>query len=373
MSKKKYKNKKAKEQGRRVPISLKLNKKKVDKIYQLEKKYWDEIRKRRSYLSGVAPEINDNLEPFFPSNVSSRIYACIDGVVLLRYTISNQPSKFEILYFDETLEKFLKHFPVPTRSGEMNLSSFVGLGPGSEVKIISSVFNDVIIEWLWVTSFLYGDDRKLAEIEEALTDFKIYTAGLSIDPDFKPGESMTEEKEVSARKYEDVINQFEYLLDNATKEEAVQQFLKEYPLLIRPYMYAYPKHKLGEDFVTDFILLNMLDQGPKYTLVEIEKPSMRILTEGNEFTAEFRHAEKQILDWSIWLEQNQDYIQRKLERFESPAYLIIGGRSKYMTEEEKRYIRAWNRGQKNTEFLSYDDLLVQARELLESLRKYIAV
>ena len=373
MSKKKSGNKKAKEQGQRVPLSLKLNKKKVDKIYQLEKKYWDEIRKRRSYLHEIAPEINNNLEPFFPSNVSSRIYACIDGVVLLRYTLSNQPSKFEILYFDETLGKFLKHFPVPTPSGEINLSSFVGIGPGSDVKIISSVFNDVIIEWLWVNSFFYSDDRKLAKIEEALTDFRIYTTGLSIDPDFKSGKSMTEEKEASAGKYEDVINQFEDLLDDATKEEEVQQFLKEYPFLIRQSMYVYPKQKLGEDFVTDFILVNMLDQGPKYTLVEIERPSMRILTEGNEFTAEFKHAEKQILDWIIWLEQNQDYIQRRLERFESPSYLIIGGRSKDMTEEEKRYIRAWNRSQKNTEFLSYDDLLVQARELLASLRKYIAV
>ena len=102
-------------------------------------------------------------------------------------------------------------------------------------------------------------------------------------------------------------------------------------------MYAYPKQKLGEDFVTDFILVNMLDQGPKYTLVEIEKPSMRILTEGNEFTAEFKHTEKQVLDWGIWLEQNQDYIQRRLELFESPAYLIIGGRSKDMSEEDVQH------------------------------------
>lgn len=92
MSKKKIKRKRASGQKQKIPPALKVYRKKIDKIRQLEEKYWSEIRKRRYYLSETAPDINDNLEAFFPSNISSRIYASIDGVVLLRYVISNLPS-----------------------------------------------------------------------------------------------------------------------------------------------------------------------------------------------------------------------------------------------------------------------------------------
>ena len=369
MSKKKGKKKRFGGQDQKIPPVLKVYKKKINKIYQLEKEYWDEIQKRRSYLSETAPDINHNLEAFFPSNVSSRIYNCGDGVVLLRYAISNLPNKFDILYCDETLEHFLDHLPVPTLSGDINLSPFIRLGPGSDLKIINSTFNDVIIEWLWVNSFLYSDEEKLAQIEEALTDFKMYLIGLAIDPAIRPLESKNKDTENILGKLEDIVDHFGELLGNVTKEEEIQEFLKEYTILMQPYTEKIPKQKLGQDWVTDFVLVNMLDQGPKYTFVEIEKPSMGILTRGREFMAEFKHAEKQILDWDIWLQDNQDYIQRKLKGFESPTYLIIGGRSKDMGEEEKRYIRAWNRSQKNTRFLTYDDLLEGAKELLLTLRR----
>ena len=262
------------------------------------------------------------------------------------------------------------HLPIPILSGELNLSPFIRLCPGSDMKIINSTFNDVIIEWLWVNSFLYSDDRKLAQIEEALTDFKMYIIGLTIDPNIRPLESKSKDAENILKKLEDIIiDQLGELLENATNEEEIQKFLKEHTILIQPYTEKIPKQKLGEDWITDFVLVNMLDQGLKYTFVEIEKPNMRILTKGGEFTAEFKHAEKQILDWDIWLQDNQDYIQRKLKDFESPAYLIIGGRSKNIGEEQKRYIRAWNRSQKNTTFLTYDDLLEKAKELLGTLRK----
>jgi hypothetical protein len=355
----------------KIHPKFKIYKKKIDRIYNLEKKYWDEIRKRRSYLNETAPEINDNLEPFFPSNISSRIYACIDGVVLLRSAISGQISEFEIFYINEKLEEFFDHLPIPTQSGDINLSQFIRVGSGTELRIINSVFNNAIIERLWIDSFLYGDEEKLAKIEEALTDFKFYLNGLTIDASIKPLENKNKDAENIFQKLEDLIKQFEEALEKATKEEDIQKFFKENPIFIKQHSNIIPKQKLGEEWITDFVLVNMLDQGPKYTLVEIEMPSMKILTEGKEFTSEFRHAQKQILDWDIWLQSNQDYIQRKLSGFESPNYLIIGGRSKNLGDDEKKYIRAWNRSQKNTTFLTYDDVLEQTKELLISLKRHI--
>ena len=52
-------------QKQRIPPKVRLYKKKIDKLSQLEKRYWDEIRNRRSYLNEISPEIDDNLEAFF--------------------------------------------------------------------------------------------------------------------------------------------------------------------------------------------------------------------------------------------------------------------------------------------------------------------
>lgn len=357
-------------QKQRIHPKLRLYKKKIDRISQLEKRYWDEIRNRRSYLNEISPEINDNLEAFFPSNISSRIYACIDGVVLLRYAISSLKSEFEIRYFNEKLEKLLDHLPAPTQLGDINFSQFIRVGSGAEIRIFNSVFNDIIIEFLWINSFLYEDEIKLARIEEALIDFKLYLTGITIDSSIKPLQNKDRDTKNILHKIENLIRDFEEILENATKEEEIQEFLKENTILIKQHSKKIPKQKLGEEWITDFVLVNMLDQGPKYTLVEIEKPSMKILTKGNEFTAEFKHAEKQILDWDIWLQSNQDYIQRKLNGFESPNYLIIGGRSKNLDDKQKRYIRAWNRSQSNTTFSTYDDLIRQTNELLKTLREF---
>ncbi len=57
-----------------------------------------------------------------------------------------------------------------------------------------------------------------------------------------------------------------------------------------------PKQKLGEDFVTDFVILNILDQGPVYTLVELEKSSHPILTQDNVLTSNVNHAVRQTRD-----------------------------------------------------------------------------
>lgn len=355
--------------GHKVPVLFKLFKDKIATVRKLEKKYWEGIANERKYLISVSPETNQKLESFFPSNISSRIYACLDGIFLMRYVIPEQSTKFEIHYFNGTMDDFSNHLIVPTRHGDVVLP-LIKIGIGSDVRFTDCEFNGILIDWLWIISFFYGDEPKLLKIEEALTDFKLYLLGLNIIPKFEPLQNRADESENIIREFENTIGEFEKLLEDTTKEEVIQQYLNEHTFIIKPYSENISKQKLGEDWITDFVLVNMLDQGPKYTFVEIEKPSMPILTKGNEFTKEFKHAERQILDWDIWLQDNQDYLQRKLTKFESPNYLIIGGRSKNIDEVGKRYIRAWNRSQKNTIFWTYDDLLEKNKELLNSLKTH---
>jgi hypothetical protein len=187
------------------------------------------------------------------------------------------------------------------------------------------------------------------------------------DSHFKAGITKREDKENIIQVLKEKLQEFELLLEKAEVEEDIQKFLNENPLLIQPHSKKIPKQKLGEDWVTDFVLINILDQGHKYTFIEIEKSDMPILTKNNEFPSKFKHAEKQILDWDNWLQNHLNYIKSKLKGFEyPPEYLIIGGRSKNMTENKKQYIKAFNRKNDIT-FLTYDDVLKRAEEFIKNL------
>ena len=83
---------------------------------------------------------------------------------------------------------------------------------------------------------------------------------------------------------------------------------------------------------------------------------------------QYNHNDPYAHEIIIWLKENQDYLSRKLEEFTFPNYIIIGGRTIYMDQQQKEKIRAWNYLHHNTEFLSYDDLMKKASELLENLK-----
>ncbi len=177
-------------------------------------------------------------------------------------------------------------------------------------------------------------------------------------------------KYFKVNRIESIINQFTILLEKSSKEEEIQKFLEKYPILINQYSKVYPKFKLGENYITDFVIKNILDQGIHYTLVEIEKSNMRVLNKDRTFTSDFNKAYKQVLDWKVWLQKNQVYIQGKLEGFESPSFIIIGGRSEGISEKGKENIRAWNRSQNNIKFYTYDDILKRVEEYLNNIKQY---
>ena len=80
------------------------------------------------------------------------------------------------------------------------------------------------------------------------------------------------------------------------------------------------------------------------------------------------HALKQTRDWDVWLEDNKAYLQGKLPGFETPTYMVVIGRGHELDETQKKYLRSYNREWKNTELLTYDDVLVRYRSMIEQLK-----
>ena len=212
----------------------------------------------------------------------------------------------------------------------------------------------------------YGDPTNTPSVERAVLDFQLALLGLQTRPsaDANP-QSATGAHTILVLKQ--LADNFESLIAAGTKEEELQVFLKANPFILHPSAECIPKKKLGEDFVTDFVLVATTTQGPTYILVELERASHQILTKDLVLSGPVNHAIKQTRDWDVWLEKNKAYIQNKLPGFETPSYLVVIGRGNALTVEESAYLRSYNREWKNTSLLTYDDVLARFRSTIINL------
>ncbi|WP_066839547.1 Shedu anti-phage system protein SduA domain-containing protein [Rufibacter ruber] len=336
-----------------------IHKKKIDDIKKLETRFWLDTEKGVDKLLHVLPELEDKIEIEYPENISSRIFGCIDGVILIRYKDYKEKNNVEVMFFNITVNDLLKSLAIPIENGEViiDMSMFREWN-----KIYNSTINGVKFEFLEIGDFKYENISQ--KWEDTLTDFKMFLLGNNLNFTSKTSGNPTKDliKELKQKALD-----FLSLLNNASAEEEIQKFLKNNPFLLQPYSQVIPKQKLGEDFITDFVLVNILDQGYTYTFVEIEKASMPIFTKNSEFSSEFKHAEKQTFDWDIWLERNKSYLEKKLIGLETPKFLIIAGRSTNLNDNQKALLRAWNRRNSTADFYTYDDLLTKTNELIKNL------
>jgi hypothetical protein len=174
-------------------------------------------------------------------------------------------------------------------------------------------------------------------------------------------------------KLEALASEFEELLEDEIREEDLQRFLKDNSFVLHQSAEGIPKQKLGEDFVTDFVLVATTTQGPNYFLVELERADYSVLTKDLSLASPVTQAIKQTRDWDVWLEKSKAYIQNKLPGFETPHYIVVIGRSNNFDDSQRSYMRSYNREWKNLELLTYDDVLYRFRATIEKLKSTVAV
>ncbi len=127
-------------------------------------------------------------------------------------------------------------------------------------------------------------------------------------------------------------------MNTSGKEEEVHQFLKNASVILGVTSKIEPisKFKLGDDYVTDFVI-NEIPDG--YVFIEIERPNMKLFkkTTPPERTQEFNHAIQQIENWKAWIRENYSYISKKLEGLSpNPVCWLIAGRRTHLSKEEQR-------------------------------------
>jgi hypothetical protein len=163
------------------------------------------------------------------------------------------------------------------------------------------------------------------------------------------------------------LESFEALIgEDGRPEEDYQKFLSANLVLLDPIaLEVVPKHRLGDDYVTDFVIRKANDE---YLVVEIERPNTLTFTGSDDFAAPFTHAYGQILDFQDWVESNISYAQKKLPAISSPFGLLVIGRRRDLTAHQRSKLARFNINNRGRVVaLCYDDLLDAGWRLYKNL------
>ena len=345
----------------------KLIKRKAQLVLAAERQYWakhDALVRKFDQNAAIA-----DVTPIESRRLVSRVFGFRDACVLVRF--QQLPNcDFQVIDFDAPSKDWAQFVTVPVEHNGEAVELAVGSVLGGGVFIDCAFgFGDsepIKIPYLQIVQCEYGDNP---DLEDAIHDLSVTIAGASA------GLQQANQEDV-IRLHTDLLAEFNRLLDETasdnSKEEVLQVFLKQNPILLMPNGRIIPKQKLGEDFCTDFVLIDMLDQGPKYTLVEIEKSSHAVFTKSGELRSEVQHAIHQTLQWDVWLQKHSPYLREKLPDFETPKYMVVIGRSTNFTDSNRDFMRAYNRRLNNTEFVTYDDVAKRFADRIEAMRSHFA-
>jgi hypothetical protein len=166
------------------------------------------------------------------------------------------------------------------------------------------------------------------------------------------------------------VDSLQKALDNATREEDMQLFLQRNPQLLIQHLggghgrWVIPKKKLGDQFITDFVIGQRSSIGFEWQAVELESPLKSLFNKNGDPSQHLNHAIRQIRDWRSWLSHNQNYASKSIIEHglgltditaDIPGLIIIGRRSENLLKNNLR--RRQMMIESNIEIRTYDYLV----------------
>jgi hypothetical protein len=171
-----------------------------------------------------------------------------------------------------------------------------------------------------------------------------------------------------------LFEQFENTLNEAQDERPLQAFLTEHPYLLALAFpvhccWLFPKPRLGGGMhIPDFALCDKNSLGYKWTLIELESPTMVATNKDESISKDCHHAVQQILDYRRWVRDNALFEEKqgfKGLNTDCDGYVVIGRRNNGRTEVEQQRLADFRR--QHIEIASYDRLLWMAKEHLNAI------
>jgi len=353
---------------------LKSFRNKTDSIAEYMKLYQHSLRA----LSRAVPDtLRDPAKSSIATIGKSEIWPCTDGAVVLIYESESKNIEIDVkdpistnindflrtgsatAFYSENGAKAKQRFSISISDASKAIIHFGDNSIRSKYGVFKTKYKrGSIIGWE-------------AELENpdgaAFEDFQFVYTTRNIAGEDLIELSEQEKVDLTRTKADELISQFLELLETAKKEEELQNFLKKHPEFLYPdYIKCYPKFKLGEDYITDYVLLVQSPQGLEYVFVEIEHSNKDIFTKSGQFSSEFTQAKDQLLDWDNWLTKNHAYVSRKLPEFYKPHSHLVIGRDKNLTVEQKEKIQSEFTAT-SRRFSTYDDLASRFKKIVDRL------
>jgi hypothetical protein len=168
---------------------------------------------------------------------------------------------------------------------------------------------------------------------------------------------------------QDIIGAYEQLIETATDEEVVQKFLEEHAVF---WAFLSPDRILHKPAVltkkkADFGILTK--QGILY-LVELEKPTTRLINHDGAISAEIQRGANQIRDWELVVGDHRLALLAELGLKENQVhdirYLLIGGLARHASVTGLTKLRRAPFG-RSTDFYCFDELASSLRTIVRKV------
>lgn len=266
------------------------------------------------------------------------------------WTMTKQWSDDEEVAFDETFAVGMVATPEPVDMMMLGIQGSVVSGELSPWHLVRSVSN--------VDQQTFSLEKAKAEAKDIALYFTTqHLLGMDASNDASSPTAV-------AARIRELADDFEAILESATREEDIQRFLTANPALIdMRAIEIKPKVRLGDDFVTDYVVRL---PGDEYVFIEIEAAKRLLYTLKNDPTAEMTHAIKQVEDWLEWSYENKSYLAKKLPGLHDPQGVVIMGRRETLTEGALQSLRRRNR-LNAIKVRTFDDLVDIARATAENI------
>ncbi len=323
----------------------------------------------RTLLSTLPIGFTPTQPPEIVSIGRADIWPCSDGAVVLFYTDPNRhigidskaPLSHGMNDFLLNSAEAAAHYNVNGTKPPLRASIRVDDASSRTMICMAApqiTEGESIFRTRYQKLFVIGWNADLPPPDElAKEDFSsVYIARNLVGADSlsKPGQELAA---LTTLKSAELLQQARQLIGVAEREEDVQRFLSEHPQIIYPeYIECYPKHKLGNEYVTDFVFLIQGANGVEYVFVELEKPSKKLFIVSGQPSAEFTQAKDQLNNWERWLTQNLNYAQQTLPRLFQPTYHLIMGRVASLDSAAREKLHVEFRGTTN-QFSTYEDVI----------------
>lgn len=175
----------------------------------------------------------------------------------------------------------------------------------------------------------------------------------------------------NAREILQIAEEYNTLIQTLPEEPIVQEYLEKHPLFwhfLAPVQILHKPDILGM-YKADF---GILTAGKELVLVEIERPSTKLVTEGGRISAGIQRGADQIRDWAVTIADHRNAVLKRLCLDDNAVYniryLLVGGLSTAVSSEGLVKLRR-EQLVPNTDFLCFDELASSLHALTVGLKE----